>query len=161
MKILRVIGIGIGLLLLVLAGFSITARLSDGPIAAFAGGPFTSGEVVDVIPASGAFLRDRPTIEFQLEEPPRSRTAWILYHDGELYIPCGIPWFRIWKQWPHEALKDGRMRLRVDGSIFDRKLVLLDNPPLHETLRKMLFDKYRVEVPDPDSLWFFRIAKRG
>ena len=48
------------------------------------------------------------TVEFQLLEPDRSRTTWILVHDGKIYIPCGYlnsAVGRIWKKWPIEAEK--------------------------------------------------------
>lgn len=33
------------------------------------------------------------------------------------------PWGKLWKQWPIEAEKDGRILLRVDGQIYKRQLV--------------------------------------
>ena len=86
---LRVVGGLLVLLLVVIGGLLIGARFADGPIAIIAGGPFTSGRLVTDPDPDWSFVRDVREVEFQLLEPARSRTTWILYHQGKAYIPCG------------------------------------------------------------------------
>ena len=89
---------------------------------------------------------------------------WVVVEDGTAYIPCGIPNFRLWKQWPHEALEDGRALLRIDGKIYPRKLVKIDDTTLIVSLLEKVGGKYGLspgaEEPDPDGVWFFRLDPR-
>ena len=97
---LRIAGGLIGSLALLFTITLVGARFADGPIAIFAGGPFTSGELVTGAEPDWSFAHDITEVEFQLVEPPRSRTTWILEHEGKIYIPCGYmttTWGKIWK----------------------------------------------------------------
>jgi hypothetical protein len=145
-----------------LLGVFAYGRVSDGPVGFFSGGPLESGELVagDV---DWRFVMDVPTIEFQLLEPPRSRTVWIVVHEEHAYIPCGIPNFTLWKQWPHEAVKDGRGMLRIDGKRYPVQLEKLDDRALISSLLQVVGRKYDMspgENPEPDSVWFFRVETR-
>lgn len=144
---------------------SLAARMSDGPVAIFAGGPLTSGELVEGPDPDWGFAREVPTVELQLLEPPRSRTTWILVDDGKLYIPCGYmnsTLGRIWKKWPIEAEKDGRAMLRIEGKRYPRQLVRRTEPALLRRLMQQIEDKYDVPATemDPESggLWIFELA---
>jgi hypothetical protein len=101
--LLRIVG-GVLLFLFVVVGaLLLGARFSDGPIAIIAGGPFTSGELASGPEPDWSFVHDVGEVEFQLLDPPRSRTTWILDHEGKAYIPCGEVtswWGKLWKQWP-------------------------------------------------------------
>ena len=121
---------GIGyLVVIVIAAVAVTligARFADGPWAIIAGGPFTSGTPYVGEEPDWSHLKDRQEVEFQLISPARSRTTWIVEHDGRIYIPSGYmntSWGRVWKQWPLEAEKDGRALLRIDDQLYDRRLV--------------------------------------
>ena len=65
------------------------ARFADGPLEIIAGGPLTSGELHQGMEPDWTFLNDLQTVEFQLLDPPRSRTTWILEHNGRVFIPSG------------------------------------------------------------------------
>ena len=79
----------LGSLVLLVVLVLIGARFADGPVAIIAGGPFTSGELVTGPEPDWSFVRDIQEVEFQLVDPPRSRTTWILEHEGRIFIPCG------------------------------------------------------------------------
>jgi hypothetical protein len=160
MKIARWLGIALGVLLLGLAAVTVVARFQDGPVAVFQGGVFTSGEVADAGNVDWSFVRAIENIELQLLEPARSRTTWILDQDGEIFIPCGIPEFRIWKQWPHQALADGRARLRVEGKIYDVQLVRIDDEALRGRLVEQIGEKYGHNL-EPELIWIFRLDPRA
>jgi hypothetical protein len=150
-RIAGAIGVVIATLLL---GVFAYGRVSDGPVGFFSGGPLESGEFVDG-QVDWRFATDVPTIEFQLLEPPRSRTVWVIVEDGQAYIPCGLPNFTLWKQWPHEALEDGRAILRIDGQRYRVQLRKMEDPALISSLLRNVGEKYDLspgEDPDPDSV---------
>jgi len=159
------------LVLLVAAVLVVGARFADGPVAIIAGGPFASGEIYQGPEPDWDFVRDRPTVEFQLLDPPRSRTSWIIEHDGRIFIPCGYmdtTWGRLWKQWPIEAEADGRALLRIDDTIYERQLVRIQNDPVIAPVVAKLGAKYMdasdmaagdgVAAVNSGSLWLFEMA---
>jgi hypothetical protein len=168
--LVRVLGIALAVIVLSIGGLAIAARFHDGPVAIFAGGPFASGEPVTGPEPDWSFVRDVGEVEFQLREPPRSRTTWILYHDGKAYIPCGYMttwWGKLWKRWPHEAERDPRVLLRVDGKLYERRLVRIESGPAVAPLLAELSRKYAGgrEIPmdavTSGYLWIFELAPPG
>lgn len=163
--VLRILGGVVGLVVAVGLVVFVYGRFSDGPVGFFSGGPLSSGEMVTTPVPDWSFATNVQTIEFQLLEPPRSRTVWIVVQHGTAYIPCGVPNFRLWKHWPHEALADGRALLRIDGKLYPRQLVKVEDPTLIAELLKKVGAKYGLppgaEDPDPDSVWFFRLDPRA
>lgn len=162
---LRFLAVLVVLVVVVLIG----ARFADGPVAIIAGGPFTSGERITGPEPDWSFVSDVREVEFQLLEPPRSRTTWVLEHDGRIYIPCGYMTSalgRLWKQWPIEALEDGRAVLRIGDKIYDRQLVRVEEGPLLGPLTEKLSRKYVGGAPiGPEAvtsgnLWLFELAPR-
>ncbi len=158
------------LVIVVAAGLLAVARFADGPIAIAAGGPFTSGELVSGPEPDWSFVHDVQEVEFQLLEPARSRTTWILDHEGKAYIPCGYMttwWGRAWKKWPVEAGLDGRVLLRIDGKLYERQLVRVEDASLFTPLTAELGRKYAgarsvtAEAVTSGHLWLFELAPRG
>ena len=153
-----------GLLAAALLILFVYGRFSDGPVGFFSGGPLVRGERITTAVPDWSFATDVQNIEFQLLEPPRSRTVWVVVEDGKAYIPCGIPNFRLWKQWPHEALEDGRALLRIDGKLYPRQLVKVEDMSLIASLGEKVGHKYGLSPgdgePDPDAVWFFRLDPR-
>jgi hypothetical protein len=167
--LLRVLGGLLALLILAVGALLVGARFADGPVAIVAGGPFTSGERVTGAEPDWSFVRDIQEVEFQLLDPARSRTTWILDHDGKAYIPSGYMttwWGRIWKQWPLEAEKDGRMLLRIGDRIYERQLVRVKEGPMIAPLLAQLGSKYLsggdvpLEAVTSGYLWIFELAPR-
>jgi hypothetical protein len=167
---LRVLGGLVVVLLLAVAGVLIGARFADGPIAIVAGGPFTSGELVAGPEPDWSFVRDVQEVEFQLLEPARSRTTWILEHEGKAYIPSGYMttwWGRIWKRWPHEAEKDPRIILRIGDALYERRLVRIQEGPVVAPLLAELSRKYAggreipLEAVTTGNLWLYELAPRS
>ncbi len=168
MRILRWLGIIVATLIAVMALLTIAARLSDGPIAIFAGGPLESGELVTGPEPDWSFARDIDTIELQLVTPPRSRTTWILEHEGKIYVPCGYmntAWGRLWKKWPIEAEADGRAIVRIEGKRYERQLVRITGPELSDALTKEILRKYGVAPTrssvESGDLWLFQLRPTG
>jgi hypothetical protein len=170
---LRILG-GLALVLMLAAGAILTAaRLHDGPIAGpleiVAAGPFESGELHTGPEPDWSFLRDRATVEFQLLDPPRSRTTWIMEHGNRIFIVSGYmnTWYgKLWKHWPAEAEVDGRVILRVDGKQYERQMVRIMEgdvlpPVLSEVARKYLGD---IVIPVSEvtsgNMWVFELQPR-
>ena len=163
----------LGLVLAITAAVAavlIGARFADGPLEIIAGGPFSTGELQSTAPVDWSFVRDIETIEFQSLEPPRSRTVWVLAHEGRMFIPCGYmnsTWGRIWKQWPVEAERDGRIITRIDGKLYNQSLVRIQDGPILEPLLAEMSRKYAggqpipVEVVTSGAFWFFEVTPRA
>jgi hypothetical protein len=168
--LLRFVGGLLLVLLLAVGGLLIGARFADGPVAIVAGGPFTSGELVSGPEPDWSFVRNVQEVEFQLVDPPRSRTTWILDHEGKAYIPSGYMttwWGKIWKRWPHEAEKDPRIVLRIGDKLYERKLVRIQEGPSVAPLLAELSRKYAggreipMEAVTSGYLWLYELAPRG
>jgi hypothetical protein len=168
--LVRVLGGAIALLLVVVGGLLLGARFADGPIAIIAGGPFETGELIRGPEPDWSFVRDVREVEFQLMDPPRSRTTWILHHEGKAYIPCGYMttwWGRIWKQWPIEAERDPRILLRIGDALYERRLVRIREGPVVAPLLSELSRKYAggreipMEAVTSGYLWLYELAPRG
>jgi len=174
MRFLRWIGIGLAVLMLGLVAVAIIARSSDGPLAVFQGGPLRTGELVTGPEPDWSFARDIELMQFQLVNPAGSRNTWLLVHEGKLYVPCGYMnswWGRLWKQWPIDAMNDGRALIRVAGKRYEREAVRVTDPALFWSLIGEVLRKYRPgedetrpdELPSPESTgaWFFELAPRS
>jgi hypothetical protein len=60
--------------------------------------------------AGWSFVNDVGEIELQLESQTTSRTTWILYLDGQAYVPCSLG-FPPGKSWYRQAALDSRATL--------------------------------------------------
>ena len=151
MRLLKWLGLAITASAVIVGAGIFALRFGDGPTAIIAGGAFRSGEVWTGDEPDWSFLRDRQEVEFQLLEPERSRTTWIVEHEGRIYIPSGYmrsTLGKLWKQWPAEAERDGRARLRVDGVIYERRLVRVKESPALPAIVSELGRKYFNQGPD-------------
>lgn len=162
-RLLAVLAVAIVILL-------VGARFADGPVAIVAGGPFTSGQLVTGPEPDWSFVSNIQNVEFQLVDPARSRTTWILEHDGKAYIPCGYMtswWGRIWKRWPIEVEKDDRAILRIGDKLYERRLLRIEDGPMVAPLLAQLGQKYvggsaiPREAVTSGSLWIFELAPRS
>jgi len=168
MRGLRWIAVAAVGLMLGLGVLALAARFSDGPIAILAGGPLRAGELATGPEPDWGFAREVREIELQLLEPPRSRTTWVLVHEGRLYVPCGYmtrSWGRWWKRWPREAERDGRAVVRIGGRRWERQAVRVLDPALFAALAAEAGRKYGARIPGgppgASDVWFFELAPRA
>lgn len=172
MRILKwlamVLAVLVGIALVVL----FVARQGDGPTAIIAGGPLEAGELHTGPEPDWTFARDLAEMEFQLVDPPVSRTIWLQVVDGNLYVVSGYMNSlvgKIWKHWPMQAEKDPRAVVRIDGKRYERKLVRLgpDHPAL-PGIASEIARKYDVPVKPNEAAesaesgdtWFFALEPR-
>src|SRR5262245_22737246 len=150
------------------AAVAVAARLSDGPIGPFAGGPFRSGQPFTGIEVDWQALARNPQVELQLINPPRSRTTHLVVLDNQAYVPSGIvkvgPFVFLgqafWKRWPDEALNDPRVILRSDGKLYRGRAIRVTDPRLHRELSALMSAKYHLDLkdpPGPERVWFFHL----
>ncbi len=173
--ILRILGGFVLLVVVLVFGLFAVARFHDGPLggglAIVAAGAFKSGELQTAPEEPDwAFLRDYSTVEFQLLDPARSRTTWIMEHEGRIFIPSGYMnsiGGKIWKHWPKEAEEDGRAILRVDGKLYERQLVRVREGDIVTAILAELARKYvgGTEIPVAEvtsgNIWLFELRPRS
>ena len=168
-NIVRKLFVAIGVLVLVpvvaIGTLVVSARNSDGPSGAFAGGPLVAGELVTGPEPDWSFARDIGTIELQLLDPPRSRLIWVAEHEGKIYVVSGYMGSRIgrlWKRWPVEAERDGRAIVRIAGKRYQRTLVRIKTGPVVEGVTAELGRKYGFASTPADieegTTWLFELA---
>lgn len=162
-RVLRWFGLGAAALVAVACLVAVAARFSDGPIGPFPGGPLVAGELVRDPAPDWSFARDTGSIELEVNpESPRSRTVWLAVVGGVLYVPCGFPET---KTWPHQALRDGRVVLRIDGRRYERQAVRETDSELLRRLGAEVARKYGVGDEEAavagEDVWFFRIDPRS
>jgi hypothetical protein len=168
MRVLKWLAGVVGIAALSVAALAVGARFRDGPIVILPGGPLEAGELVTGTEPDWTFARDIMEMEFQLVEPPQSRTIWLQVHDKKLYVVSGYmntTLGRIWKQWPAQALRDGRAVIRIDGKRYERQLVrILDDRPLLEAIAAEVDRKYgaplRADMAASGDVWFFALQSR-
>ncbi len=157
MKIVRFLLWAVVAVVATFVAVGVAARFADGPIALFPGGPFQSGEVVTDSHVDWSFAKDLP--EMELESDGRSRTTWLLVHEGELYVPASIN-FPPLKSWHLRALEDPRAVVRIAGKRYPRELHRVEEPVLLEALRAIAREKYRPPPGSsgPEDVWIFHLA---
>jgi hypothetical protein len=162
----------LAVLVLALVAIVLAARFGDGPTAILPGGPLEAGELYSGPEPDWSFARDLAEMEFQLVEPPVSRTIWLQVVDGKLYAVSGYmnsTVGKLWKHWPMQAEKDPRAVIRIDGKRYERKLVRLgpDHPAL-QGIASEVARKYGAPM-DPSSAseiaangdaWFYAFEPR-
>lgn len=168
MRILKWLGGAVVALAVLLAVLVLAARFGDGPTAILPGGPLESGELYTGPEPDWTFARDIPEMEFQLVDPPVSRTIWLQVVDGKLYAVSGYmnsTIGKLWKHWPMQAEKDPRAVIRIDGKRYERKVVRLgpDDPAL-EGIAAEVERKYgaplRAEMAATGDAWFYALEPR-
>jgi hypothetical protein len=159
MRILRMLGLVLAALALLGLAVFFGARFHDGPLAIIPGGPLVAGESVATPTLDWSFAKDVGEIELQLDSQSRSRTTWILVRDGTAWIPCSLS-FPPGKSWYHEAERDGRARLRIEGRLYPVTLTRDDDPTLAEFARPEVERKYGAPPPTGAGVLFFKLTSR-
>ena len=133
------------------------ARFHDGPLGPLPGGPFASGAFAAEPVADWSFAADVPEIELQLDSQSKSRTTWILVHEGKAYIPCSTD-FPPGKTWHKSALTDGRATLRIAGKRYPVTLQKVDDPALLSGVGDVAARKYPSHPGG--EFWLFQVTSR-
>lgn len=167
-KLLKWLGIIVGIIVLAIAAFLFGMRFHDGPIEIISGGPFQTGTPAET-PDDWRFITERDTIEFQTLSPETSRTVWLAVHDGRLFIISGYMntnYGKIWKHWPHHIAEDDRVILRIDGKLYEQRLQRVTEGPEVLPVMKEFGRKYGFEVDTTEQIrrgdaWLYEVLPRA
>lgn len=169
MRILKWLGGIVAALVLALLVLVFVARSGDGPTAILTGGPLVAGELHTGPEPDWTFARDIGEMEFQLVEPPVSRTIWLQVVDGKLYAVSGYmnsTVGKLWKHWPMQAAADPRAVIRIDGKRYERTIVRLEpGDPALEGIAAEVQRKYGApltpEMAATGDAWFYAFEPRS
>ena len=160
MKLLKWFGLS---LLAVIGGLAATfliAKLSDGPIGPFPGGPLVAGDKLDSPVDDWSFASTAGEIELQLAQDDSSRTTWLAVVDGVAYIPAATG-FPPNKSWHLRAQTDGRALLRIAGLRYPVSLARLEhNGDEFDAVVASLQAQNAMPPGGRDELWLFRVSSR-
>lgn len=171
MKILKIIGALVLVLLLIPVIYLGAMRFADGPSDIVAGGPFKTGELTPA-PDDWTFLKGRAEMEFQSLDPAVSRVVWLGVLDSRLYVISGyMNTFtgKIWKHWPRQLEADDRVILRIDGKLYEQRMERLMSHPNLLGLMTIYKEKYGAGLASPDQLnqalengdfWLYEVVDR-
>ena len=134
------------------------ARFLDGPLGPIPGGALKGGVMMSGPVADWSFATDVPEIALQLEAQSRSRTTWIVVHEGKAYIPASTE-FPPGKTWHRLALEDGRATLRIDGKRYRVTLAKVEDAAVVSAVREVASRKYPSRPPG--DAWLFQVTSRS
>jgi hypothetical protein len=152
--VMRIVVLVVVLVVLVFLG----APFHDGPIGPFPGGPLAAGPLVAEPVGDWSFATEVVEVELQLATQSKSRTTWIIVHDGKAYIPAATE-YPPGKTWHRLALEDGRATLRIAGKRYPVTLAKAEDPVLVNAVREVALGKYPVR-PGGEA-WLFAVTSRG
>jgi hypothetical protein len=126
--------------------------MGTGPCGPIPGGQL-DGPVVTAPVADWSFLGDSFACELETRPAdPHSVRATCFQRDGVLYVgSIGAPY----KRWPAMVAADPRVRVRLDGKVYERTAVRVTDPA--ERTRLLSGDP---STPPSDSHWAWRLDPR-
>ena len=157
MKVLKIIGIVVGLTVSVVAVVYLTRT---DPIAIVSGKRLSGDEAP--YPSDWAFSNDFMTIAVESRpEDPHSVTTLGIVHDGSLYIPAQSG---STKTWPQYVLANPRVRIKVGDTVYPARAERVVDLPLADVMasaaRKYPQFADRDPADAPPDVWLFRISAR-
>ncbi len=126
-------------------------------------GLWLRGEVSSY-PTDWSFTDEHREIALEVRAPyllPHSVTIWCVSLDQRLYIGARAP---DTKRWPGWVESDPDVRLGIDGSIYEARLSVLDDPDKIARLQAAYGVKYELPDPPPEELRpvrYWRVEPRG
>ena len=114
----------IAIIVLVLAalffGLSFLLSRADGPVFIFAGGPFRSGEEVELTDLDWGSLDALHELEMEIVGSGNSLTLWFSVHEGVPYVACDLDCVGgMLTRWPQQVDLDKRVVVRIDDKRAD------------------------------------------
>ena len=134
-----------------------------GPISMVPGGELSGP--VQATPADWAFSNDHETVQLETRPTdPYSVNVWCGAHEGALYVPTSLilgPDDPNERDWVRFVAEDPRVRLRIDGVVYELRAVRVEDPGEREAVRARLLAKYERENDDhAQQAWIFRMEPR-
>ena len=108
-----------------------------------------SGERVDQQVADWSFTDEIKNIQLETRpDAPYSVTTWCAAHDGGIYVGSGGGDKTSWARY---LLDDARVRVRIEGKIYDRSAVRVTSADEIQAVLRKLEMKYNFEMDDDDA----------
>lgn len=149
-----------------LAALALAAACATGcgPVGPFPGGAL-SGEPGDPTHSSWEFAADEETAQLETRpSDPHSVNIWFAALGSELYVPTSMilgPKDPTERDWVTHVAADPRVRIRLEGRVFDRTAVRVTDADELEAARGALEQKYELDERDPErTVWIFRLEPR-
>ncbi len=131
-------------------------------------GPFPGGELggdPTPAPSDWGFMTDVDQVQIETRpDEPYSVNTWIYGSGDRLYVPTSLilgasdPTER---QWVRNVVEDDRVRLRVEGRVYELRARRVTDPVELEKARAKLLEKYEVEDDEhAQAAWIFRLEPR-
>ena len=137
--------------------------LGCGPI-----GPFPGGELrgdVSAPPTDWGFTAEVDNVQIETRpDDPYSVNTWIYGSGPRLYVPTSLilgPDDPNDRSWVRHVLADPRVRLRIEGKVYELRAERVEDAVLREKVRAALLAKYDVESDaHAQQAWIFRMEPR-
>jgi hypothetical protein len=149
------------------AALAIAVAVACGPIGPVPGGRL-SGEVgaVDVRDWSSSSGTETAQIETRPTDP-HSVNTWFVAIGKDLYVPTSMilgPVDPTERGWVGHVQQDPRVRIRLDGVVYERTATRVSEPAELAAARSALEEKYELDPADRDperQVWIFRMDPRS
>ncbi len=137
-----------------------------GPLGPFSGGQL-SGEVESTPTSDWAFSDAHETVQLEVQPTdPHSVNTWCAAVDGQLYVPTSMilgPTDPEERGWVGFVKSDPAVRIRIDGTVYERTATRVTDPAEFEKARLALEAKYEIAPEDRDperTIWIYRLDPR-
>ena len=146
--------------------FLVASAVACGPLGPFAGGRLEGAAGPPQV-ADWSFVADEDTLELETRpQDPHSVTTWFVAKGPLLYVPSSM--IRGTKDprersWVAHLVEDPRVRVRLDGIVYERVATRVEDAAEFEAARDDLEAKYGLdpEERDPErTIWIFRLGPR-
>ena len=119
-------------------------------------GLWLKGEVVTTSVSDWSFTDKIQTIKIQTQTPfllPYSVSIWCAVYNGNLYVTS----YR-GRRWVEDIVRDPHVRLKIGGQMFERNLVLVNDPDEKAAVLQAKGKKYpQWKVPSVSAATVFRV----
>lgn len=141
-----------------------SASFACGPIGPVAGGRLRGTPHQGNLP-SWEFVADVETVQIETRpDDPYSVNTWIGSYQGGLYVPTSLilgadePSER---EWVRNVEADPRVRLRIDGTVYELQALRVEDEATVEGVRAALLAKYEEEADDhARNAWIYELRPR-
>lgn len=147
--LLRIAGIVVICLVLLLVVLRVTGLNPHGdtPGPGSYPGLWLNGDLVTTPVADWSFTDSIQTVKVQTNTwylVPHSVTTWCIAYNGQLYLATSGAATR---EWPRNVARDPHVRLRIDGKLYDRTLMVVTDPAEREAVLQVRAKKYSQKYP--------------
>jgi len=146
--------------------FGASAIACGGPLGPFAGGRL-SGEVGPAAVADWGFSDEVENAQLEVNPAdPHSVNTWCKGIGDRLYVPTSMilgPTDPAERGWVAYVQKDPSIRIRLDGTVYERAMVRVTDQAEYDAARLALEAKYDIAVEDRDperTIWIYRLDPR-